>query len=100
MAPIIGKDLIVLKIDQDRTIGGMEVKQRYAGEYGGIPVFYVLEPDGTIVEDSFNEDDRNVGAPAADWEIAWFGEVMRKAARRMTDGEIAFLLETMRDGAS
>jgi hypothetical protein len=75
----------------------MEVKQRYAGEYGGIPVFYVLDPDGTIVADSFNEEDRNVGAPAADWEIAWFGEVMKKAARQMTAEDIAFLLQTMRD---
>jgi len=93
---VIDKDLIVLEIDQARTVGGMEVKQRYAGDYGGIPVFYVLDPDGSVVADCFNEEERNVGFPVADWEIAWFGEVMKAAARRMTAEDIAFLLETMR----
>jgi len=78
-------------------IGGMEMKKRYAGDYGGIPVFYILDPDGTVVTSSFNEEGRNVGAPAADWEIAWFGEVMKKIARRITAEEIEFLLKTMRD---
>ncbi len=73
------------------------MKQRYAGDYGGIPVFYILEPDGTIVVDSFNEEGKNVGAPAADWEIAWFGEMMKKTARRITVAEIEYLLQTMRD---
>ncbi len=71
------------------------MKQRYTGDYGGIPVFYILEPDGTVTASSFNEEGRNVGAPAADWEIAWFGEVMKKVARRMTTDDISFLVRNL-----
>jgi len=91
----------VLKIDQDRTIGGVEVKNRYLAEitdkfrgdtYGGIPVFFILEPDGSIVADSFGPNG-NIGGPVTDEEIATFGEIIRKAAVRITEEEIKTLME-------
>ncbi len=85
--------MIVLKIDQDRTIGGLDVKERFnQGRSGGIPVFFILEPDGTIVSDCIGPDG-NIGSPYTDEEIAVFGEIMKKAAVTITDEEIKTLME-------
>jgi hypothetical protein len=83
----------VLKIDQDRTIGGTEVKERFTGgKPSGIPVFFILEADGSVVADSFGPNG-NIGSPYTDEEIAIFGEIMKKAAVTITDEEIETLME-------
>ncbi len=64
------------------------------GRSSGIPVFFILEPDGTVVVDSFGPSG-NVGFPVSDEEIAAFGEMMKKAAQRMTAGEVEQLMEIL-----
>ncbi|MFC1499472.1 hypothetical protein ACFL6T_00460 [Candidatus Zixiibacteriota bacterium] len=81
----------------------MEVKERFLAEisdkfqgdtYGGIPVFFILEPDGSIVADCFSPDG-NIGGPVSEEEIAFFGEIMKKAAIRITAEEIEQLVKIL-----
>ncbi|MFC1628145.1 hypothetical protein ACFL3H_03400 [Gemmatimonadota bacterium] len=69
------------------------MKERFIqGRSGGIPVFFILEPDGTIVSDCVGPDG-NIGSPYTDEEIAWFGEMMKKAAVTITADEIEVLMK-------
>jgi len=69
------------------------VKDRFTGgKPSGIPVFFILEPDGTVVADSFGPNG-NIGSPYTDEEIAVFGEIMKKAAVKITAEEIKTLME-------
>lgn len=91
----MSKDLIVQKIDIDRTIGGKEVQEKYTqGRRSGIPVFFILESDGSVVVDSFGPDG-NVGSPYHDNEIEYFAEMMKKAAVNITSADIEKLVKLL-----
>lgn len=62
------------------------------GRSSGIPVFFILEPDGSVVVDSFGPNG-NIGFPVSDEEIAAFGEIMKKAAVRITGDDVEQLME-------
>jgi hypothetical protein len=71
------------------------MKNRFNGDRSsGIPVFFILEPDGTVVADSFGPNG-NIGGPVSEEEIAFFGEIMQKAAINMTAREIEQLVEIL-----
>ena len=95
VAPVLAVDFVDLKIDIDRTVGGQELLLRYRkSERGGIPWFAFLDPAGELLADS-NGPDGNLGCPWTPAEIAAFGDVLRKVTRRITEAEVAALLETM-----
>ncbi len=82
----------------------MEVKDRFLSEisdkfqgdtYGGIPVFFILEPDGSIIADCWGPNG-NIGGPVSEEEVAVFGEIMKKVAVRITEAEVEKLVEILK----
>jgi thiol-disulfide isomerase/thioredoxin len=97
VAALLGKDFVDLKIDQDRMTGAKEMKRDYpASEKSGIPWFAALDPDGGVVATS-SDSGKNTGFPAADDEIAAFGEFLKKSARKLGPAEIRTLLASLKD---
>ena len=92
VAPILNKDFVTLKIDVDRTIGGNEVFEILTkGQSSGLPWIAILNPDGSVVADSFGPDGNNIGSPYTDEEIAYFEVMMKESARNMTPSDITTL---------
>ena len=93
---ILAKDYIFLKIDQERTINGMEIKKNYpASEKSGIPWFTVLNDSGKEIVNSSIMDGKNMGFPASDEEILVFSTFLKKSKQRITDADIEFLQESL-----
>lgn len=90
------KDFVVLKIDQDRTIGSEDIKQRFpASVESGIPWFAILEPSGAaVVTSSFTG--QNIGCPWTDEEIANFGRMLATGCKRLGEAERDKLLDSLR----
>lgn len=95
VAAIFTKDFVPVMIDVDLMPGGKEVMARYAGDYGGLPTLFILDPDGSVVADSFNQEGRNIGSPYDDWEIEYFGVMMKEGTRRISAEEIQTLLDSL-----
>ena len=96
---MMAKDFVVLPIDTDRMAGGKAVaKDLRASEEGGIPWMVVLDAGGKKVVDS-DGPEGNVGYPAEPAEIAWFAEMLGKAARRITREEIRTLEGVLKERA-
>jgi thiol-disulfide isomerase/thioredoxin len=95
VAPILAKDFVDVKIDQDRTIGGKDVLKKFNPENrGGIPWFVILDADGKAVITS-DGPGGNIGYPAKDEEIDHFIAMMQKSARAMTRDDISTLRATL-----
>ena len=88
IAEVLAKDFVPVKIDVDRMLGGKAIGDKYVDGYGGIPWIVILDPDGELMADSFNEERRNIGSPYYDWEIEYFGVMMRQVVRNITEAEI------------
>ncbi len=91
VAPVLAKDFVTLKIDQDRMIGGNDLLKRYAKVQGGIPWFVFIDGDGLALITSDDPGKGNVGFPAQDSEIAHFKKMLQKVAKRITPEEIEAL---------
>ena len=91
VAPVLAKDFVALKIDQDRMIGGNELLKRYAKVPGGIPWFVFIDGEGRAIITSDDPVNGNVGFPAQDSEIAYFKKMLQKVAKRITPEEIEAL---------
>lgn len=92
VAPILSKDFVTLKIDVDRTVGGKEVFEILTGgKSAGLPWIAILNPDGSVVADSFGPDGNNIGSPYTDEEIAYFEVMMKASAKNMTPSDIITL---------
>jgi thiol-disulfide isomerase/thioredoxin len=96
VAPLLAKDFVDVKIDQDRMTGGKEIKGRFPGsEKAGIPWFAVLEPNRKVLVDSSFQGS-NIGFPATEQEIAAFGEFLKRGTEALSEAEIQKLLETLK----
>jgi thiol:disulfide interchange protein len=97
VAEIWAKDFVDIKIDQDRMIGGPEIKERFpASTTSGIPWFAVLNADGSVQHDSMiMPDGGNVGCPWSFEELTVFAGLLKKAAVNITAAEQKLLLEEM-----
>ena len=91
---ILGKDFVPVKIDMDRMLGAEAIGEKYVNSYGGVPWIVFLDADGELLADSFNEEGKNIGSPYADWEIEYFGVMMRQVARNISEAEIEAMLES------
>jgi thiol-disulfide isomerase/thioredoxin len=88
IAELVGRDFVVVKIDQDRMTGAKEVFERYnANGKGGIPWFVFLDEAGKVVVTS-DGPKGNIGFPASDDEIDYFTTMLQKARRRLKTEEI------------
>lgn len=99
IAKMLGKDFVDVKIDVDRTIGGEDVMKRFAGEKPkGIPWFAFVDPaTGKAIVTSDDSTGQNVGFPAAENEIAHFGEMLKKACRNASKSDIDALLASLKE---
>lgn len=96
--PVLEKDFVACWVDTDRTIGGAALLEKLRGDgRGGIPWFVVLEPDGTPVVDADDVFGSNLGCPHTEAEVAAWGETLRRARLRITDAEIARVVEAFHE---
>jgi hypothetical protein len=93
--PIFAKYFVPVQLmlgkDQNTNPGG-EVYEKKYGPAEGVPYHLFLKPDGEEIIDS-KEDGTggNIGYPAAPNEIAWFMKMVKKAAPRISDKDLAIL---------
>ncbi len=95
VAPILAKDFVALRLDQDRMNGAKELMKRYGAKSEGIPWFVFLDANGKPVIDSDDPAHGNVGFPAQDSEIAYFKVMLEKVAKRMTPEDIEYLTKSL-----
>jgi thiol-disulfide isomerase/thioredoxin len=96
IAAIMAKDFIDLKIDVDRTVGGKELNSKMARpDGGGIPWIAIVECCGKTVADSNAPSSGNIGFPSKKEEVAYFGEMLKKAAVNMTPADIKTLTDSL-----
>ena len=94
VAAIMAKDMVNLKIDQDRMTGANDVFKRYNPKPGGIPWFAVLDENGKVICTSEAEKG-NIGFPGSAAEIDYFIGMMTKVKKNMTDSDLAALKESL-----
>ncbi|MBL9002390.1 MAG: thioredoxin family protein [Phycisphaerae bacterium] len=100
IAPVLAKDLILVKIDTDRMTGGQALLDSMNKlKNGGIPWSAVLDAEGRPVIDS-NGEKGNIGYPAAAEEIAHFEVMINKARRNMTPQDVEMLKASLTDAAA
>jgi len=89
---VFTKDFVELKIDVDRMTGGKELGDKLQrNRAGGLPWLVILDQNGKELISSNEEAGRNIGSPAADWEVAHFMKMMRETRQHMSDEDIAGL---------
>ena len=91
--PILDQGWVDVMIDVDRDTNGKAINERLKGQRsGGLPWMVILDADGTeivssnVQEPGSKRDGRNVGGPVADWECAWFVEMLRRSAGNRVNG--------------
>ena len=95
VAPILAKDFVELRIDQERMAGGNDLLSRFNKRPGGIPWFVFLDGDGKPIIDSNDPGHGNISFPAEDFEIAHFKVMLEKVAKRITPAEIDSLTKSL-----
>lgn len=68
--------------------GGEKLLLKYAGRETGLPFWIILDKDGKILTDSFNEKGENLGSPASPEEVEIFVSKLQKTTA-ITPEEIA-----------
>jgi thiol-disulfide isomerase/thioredoxin len=97
VAPLLEKDFVDVKIDQDRMIGGMELETKTGmPKNSGIPWFVFINPaDGGHIADSTGTDANgkpaNIGFPSEDNEIQHFMGMVEKAHKNLTAADLEHL---------
>ncbi len=94
VAPVIAKDFITLKIDQDRMIGGSDMLKRYCNKPGGIPWFVFLDGDGKVLITRDDPDSGNIGYPGGDEETPHFRRMLQAVAQHITASDIEALVKS------
>lgn len=86
---VIGKHLVLVKVDIVDNAGGEAMYKKYGAERG-VPAWVILDEASTVLGDSGDGKD-NIGFPYEPNEIAGYFKAMKKACPRLTDGEIEIL---------
>jgi thiol-disulfide isomerase/thioredoxin len=97
-APILARELLVAKIDVQRTIGGKDLAWclREDGEKS-LPWFAVLDADGHPIATSEGADGKNIQFPSDAGEIAHFQGMLRKSATRLSEADVEALGSSLTD---
>ena len=93
IAPIFNKDFVEVKIAQEME-GFEELIDSFGGGGSGFPWLAVLRSDGSVVIDSKDPDQGNIGSPRAEWEIEHWNVMMRASVQRITEDEIEYMGKT------
>lgn len=83
--PIYRQGWVDVMVDVDRDTGGKALNEKFKGaRRGGLPWMVILDADGNEAVSANVEggehDGKNIGGPRADWEQAWFVEMLRRTA--------------------
>lgn len=102
IAPLLAKDFVDVKIDQDRMPGGKDLFARYNPKPGGIPWTAFIDPETGKAVITSDGPKGNIGFPAAPEEIAHFVEMLKKSARKLTPADITAIETSLakKDGSS
>lgn len=65
--------------------GATEYLRKLKGETAGLPFFVILNKNGDILEDSF-ENEENIGCPASEVEVAAFITKLKKTSKINREG--------------
>ena len=98
IVPIFSKDFVEVKIDAEEMEGGQELIDALGGEGSGFPWLVILRPDRSTVIDSIDPENGNAGFPRAEWEVEHWNVMMRASVTRISEEEILFMAETLREG--
>ena len=99
VAPVLAKEFVLLKIDEDRMVGGKEMlaaARKAAGlkESGGIPWIVFYDAEGKALANS-DAAEGNIGCPYKDEEIAHFVTMLEKARSNLTPADIEGLRKSI-----
>jgi hypothetical protein len=75
------------KNKQLENAGGSALMEKLGGRNAGLPFFAFLDSKGELIVNSKRPDGDNIGHPFAPEEVAWFMQMLKKAAPRMTQSE-------------
>ncbi|NNM05570.1 MAG: hypothetical protein HKO65_10830 [Gemmatimonadetes bacterium] len=75
--------------------GFEEVINPLGGGGSGFPWLAILRPDRSIVIDSKDPEEGNIGSPITEWEIDHWNVMMRASVTRITEEEIAHMAKTL-----
>lgn len=92
VAPVFARTFRVQKIDVDRTLGGQDLCDSYAGMNSGIPWFAALDASGKPLATS-GDSGSNLGCPWSPEEVAAFGVFLEKAG--MVEADRKLVLERL-----
>lgn len=94
---VLEKHLVFVKVDVVENPGGQELYKKYTPDgNGGVPVWAVLDADGTAVADSFADGKTNVGFPYEPDELAHYANAMRKAVPKLTDADMDVVMKELK----
>lgn len=95
IAALLEKEFVDLKIDEDRQIGGKEMKTKFGAD-GGIPWIAFMDANGKSLITS-TTDGANTGFPASPEEIERFGQMLTKTAKHLTAADILTLVNSLKE---
>ncbi len=96
VAPLLARDLVPLKIDTDRMIGGQDMFAKYCPKNDGIPWYAILDAEGRTVVTSDLPGTGNIGFPTDEADYAHLRAMLQKAARRLTPADLDALVASVR----
>lgn len=73
--------------------GGDALVKKYKGYNAGLPFWIILEPNGTLLADSFNSKGENLGCPSSPDEVTEFITKLKKTSK-LNDKQLAVIRET------
>lgn len=99
VAAILGRALVDVKIDTDRTTGGPEVLERFTKEKAGLglPWYAILGADGAVIATSGSRGTGNIGFPWEPVEIERFGRLLQQGAPTLAESDVDALMESLAD---
>ncbi|NQX80794.1 MAG: thioredoxin family protein [Flavobacteriaceae bacterium] len=74
------------------TPGANILLKEQGGDKAGLPFWVVLDTDGTLLEDSFNDKNQNLGCPASKEEVTFFTKILKNTSK-LTDDNLAVIAE-------
>lgn len=75
------------------TPGGIDLLKEHKGEKSGLPFWAILDKNGNLIEDSFNDKGENLGCPATAKEVEDFIAILKKTSN-LTEDNLNTIAET------
>jgi hypothetical protein len=95
VSKVLGKHLVLVKVDIVNNPGGEEMYKKY-GTDRGVPAFTILGTDSKVLADS-GDGKENIGFPAEPEEITRYFQALRKTCPQLTETEIALLTSKLKE---